>query len=108
MRGGICCAAACAAGSARSMTGTAAVTYGRATARVATAAESATVASAESAACMTASSSATAVLREGRMRSEGEHCGERQRGEEVRGARECLEAVATVSRVVANEWWRDG
>ena len=96
MRGGICCAAACAAGSARSMTGTAAVTYGCAAAGVPTAPESSTVASAESAASVTASSSAT-VLRESWMRGEGEHCGESERGEKVQRCARMLNA--TVSRL---------
>jgi hypothetical protein len=41
---------------------------------------------------------ATTVLRESGMRSEGEKCGERQRGEEVPGSTRVLRGVATVSR----------
>jgi hypothetical protein len=45
-----------------------------------------------------AATSASTVLRESGMRSEGEKCGERQRGEEVPGSTRVLRGVATVSR----------
>jgi len=59
----------------------------------------AAMASAEaSAACVTAASPA-AVLRESWMRSKREHCGERQRGKELRGSTR-RHGAATVSRAV--------
>src|ERR1700757_3177465 len=68
-----------------------------AAARVATT-ESSAVASAEAttATCVTAAAPAT-VLSESWMRSESEHCGERQRGKELRGSTRRLEPIANIS-----------